>query len=87
MAWIESGEYDNHVYKGVECSFRYPVYIRPLYRLNKLIQGYLAKKGIPLHDYVFGECTPEFDCCDFKRKKYCEYLKGMNYGGLPKKRK
>ena len=103
MAWIESGEHDRHIYMEMECTYRYHACIRPLYRFNKRIQKYLTEKGIPLHDYVFGECTHNFQCCvdnklskAFKlikgyilpnnRKEYCEHLKGMKYGGLPKNR-
>jgi hypothetical protein len=44
------------------------------YRFAKLLQKALWKIGIAIYDPVFGECTPDFNCCtDIGRKKFLSW--------------
>ena len=61
--WIKPGDYGHKTIDGIDYIERYPVWARPILRVTKLLQRQLWKLGIAVHDPVFGECTPDFNCC------------------------
>lgn len=67
--WIKTGNYGKTIIDGITYIEMYPLWIRPLYRLQKKIQKFLWRHGIAVHDFVFGECTPDFNCCNDSGKK------------------
>lgn len=34
------------------------------YKVIKLIQRFFWFIGLPYHEHVFNECTPDFNCCE-----------------------
>ncbi len=63
---------------GVEYEMLLPVWKRPLYRIVKRIQWGLWKIGIPWHDWLSDECTPDFNCCAHKYPEFEELLKSIS---------
>jgi hypothetical protein len=48
---------------GVMYVHTMPAWKRPVYRLTVWIQWALWKCGLPVHNYLYDECTPDFNCC------------------------
>jgi hypothetical protein len=48
---------------GVEYVRTKPLWFIPIYRLTGFIQLLLWKRGIPWHNRIADECTPDFNCC------------------------
>jgi hypothetical protein len=48
---------------GIEYVRTVPQWKRPLYRLTVLVQGTLWMLGVPWHNPLSNECTPDFNCC------------------------
>lgn len=68
---IKSGNYKGGVTKdGVEYVELYRPWQRPLQWVVKRIQKILWYCGVAVYDPIFGECTPDFNCCtNIGRKK------------------
>ena len=61
---IKSGCHDKHILNGIEYYYNYNKFIRKfIYKPIKKIQKALWLCGIAVHDPIFGECTPDFNCC------------------------
>ena len=62
--WIKPGCYNKTFKDGCESySLFYKSWQVPILRFCKLLQKSLWYLGIAVHDPVFGECTPDFNCC------------------------
>ncbi len=61
--WIKRGDYGHVVENCTEYVIPYPRWARALMRVVKFVQFRLWKVGIAVHDPIFGECTPDFNCC------------------------
>lgn len=63
--WIKPGEYGKHIDSdGLETYWIYSWFVRWfVLRPIKFIQKLLWFCGIAVHDPIFGECTPDFNCC------------------------
>ena len=61
--WIKPGNYKKKVIDGIEYTSLYRWWVIPMLRTVKFIQKSLWLCGIAIHDPVFGECTPDFNCC------------------------
>ena len=55
---------DRHFVDGVEYYYLYSRRVRKFYTLTKFIQKALWLGGVAVHDPIFGECTPDFNCCE-----------------------
>lgn len=51
------------VIKGIEYYIIYKWYEVILLRIIKTIQKGLWYCGVAWHDFIFEECTPDFNCC------------------------
>ena len=63
MALIRTGDYGKIVVDGVEYVESYPKWVIPILRTVKFTQKTLWVLGIAVHDPIFGECTPDGNCC------------------------
>lgn len=61
--WIGPGEHGKKIIDGVEYIELYPWWAVIILRIAKFIQKTLWICGIAVHDPIFGECTPDFNCC------------------------
>ena len=61
--WIKPGNYGTEILDNIEYVITYTRWQRYLRRVIKFIQLTLWKYGIAIHDPIFGECTPDFNCC------------------------
>jgi hypothetical protein len=61
--WIKPGNYGVHTMDGIEYIDIYPKWAIPVLRAAKFIQKTLWLAGVAVHDPIFGECTPDFNCC------------------------
>lgn len=52
-----------HTTNGIEWQHTLPMWQRPLYRATVWIQYVLWRCGIPWHNWLADECTPNFNCC------------------------
>ena len=65
--WVKAGEYGGYIDKndGLYTYWIYPWYARWfLLTPVKFLQKTLWLCGVAIHDPVFGECTPDFNCCN-----------------------
>jgi len=60
---IKPGEHRKKTIDGVEYISMYPWWAIPVLRVTKFTQKSLWLVGIAVHDPIFGECTPDFNCC------------------------
>jgi len=54
--------------KWTQCSYKFPIHPFPtliliIYKLTNKIQRLLHFIGIAWHNYIFDECTTDFNCC------------------------
>ena len=64
--WIKPGNYGEHIdpVDGHVSFWLYSRFVRwCVLRPTKLAQKSLWLCGIAVHDPIFGECTPDFNCC------------------------
>lgn len=61
---IEPKCQEKHFINGREYYYLYSPKIRVLLKVVKFIQLSLWKIGVAIHDPIFGECTPDFNCCE-----------------------
>ncbi|MCK5602630.1 hypothetical protein KAR91_12190 [Candidatus Pacearchaeota archaeon] len=61
--WIKPGNYGEEVVDGVKYTRNYPLWVIPILRVVKAAQKSLWFCGVAIHDPIFGECTPDFNCC------------------------
>lgn len=61
--WIKPGNHGTVIEAGIEYIIIYSWWERMILRPVKLIQKNLWLIGVSVHDPVFGECTPDFNCC------------------------
>jgi len=79
MCLIETGFYNEGEDENGKFYHRYPFYIRPIYCITKWVQKGLWMIGIALYDPIFGECTPDFNCCqDIGRKTFIRLHRNDN---------
>ncbi len=60
---IQMGAHGKIVIDGVEYINLYPFWAIPIRKVVKFVQKTLWLVGIAIHDPVFNECTPDFNCC------------------------
>ena len=53
---------------GVKYVHTLPWWQRHFYKMTVGVQWILWKIGIPWHNWIFDECTPDFNCCIGKKK-------------------
>ena len=74
---IKPGIYGKRTIDGIEYIKLYPWWARPLLLVIKFTQRTCWWIGIAIHDPIFGECTPDFNCCcrGIGRKAYLRISK------------
>lgn len=76
----EPGLHGTIIEGGVEYLYLYSKFNRKLLKVVKFIQKSLWKIGVAIHDPIFGECTPDFNCCcDCGRKRFIHFSWENNY--------
>ena len=63
QGWIKPAYDRTETINGLKYYICYKWYVVILLRIVKFIQKGLWLCGIAVHDPVFGECTPDFNCC------------------------
>ena len=63
--------YESGVTKeGVEYTWTVPKGLRTISKVSSSVQWLLWKIGIPIHNPIRKECTPDFNCCKGKKFGY-----------------
>lgn len=72
--WIKRKKVKTVVEDGIEYIVYYTKVEIVVMRFAKIIQLNLWRCGIAVHDPIFGECTPDFNCCcKIGRKAYLRF--------------
>lgn len=67
-----TGKFGIEIEDGIVYIINYSRKNIKIMRIVKFIQKFLWSIGIAIHDPIFGECTPDFNCCvpEVKDGKY-----------------
>lgn len=82
--WIKTSCSNGSVIEdGITYYISYKKYQIIVLKVTKAIQKFLWKYGIAVHDPIFGECTPDFNCCcNIGRKAFLKFpAKGQRVSG------
>ena len=75
-----SGKHGTEIINGHKHITNYSKKNITILRITKFIQKALWNFGIAIHDPIFGECTPDFNCCvDIGKRAFLKIPKSKNY--------